>query len=170
MNKAEREAQAEERKILRFTNIDKESFTHSYKGVSITVQAGESYVGRSPELNHLAKHLARKILSREAKSKVAKDKPIKLWTPEQVNELKAKILTPMGNEEPPATPTPEQERKEDLKKIGKEFPPKPEPPVTKKDVIAELKKRGVEADVKKDLKTLLEELMELEAKGVMPKE
>lgn len=170
MNKAERDAQAEERKILRFTNIDKESFTHSYKGVSITVQAGGSYVGRSPECNHLAKHLARKMLSREAKKKIAKNKPAKLWTPEQINDLKGKILTPMGNESPPAAPTPEEKRKQDLKEIEKDFPPKPEAPVTKKDVIAELKKRGVEADVKKTLEQLLEQLMELEAQGVEAKE
>lgn len=165
MNTAERQAENEERRILRFTNIDKESFTHSYKGVSITVKVGESYMGRAPECRHLAKHLARKMLSREAKSKVAKDKPIKLWTPEEINKLKGEILTPLGNEDPPSAPTPEQKRKEDLKDIEKKFPPKPEAPVTKKDVIAELKKRGVEPDVKKTLKELLDQLMELEAQG-----
>lgn len=165
MNIAEKQAEEAERRIVRFTNIDKESFTHSYRGVSITVQAGESYIGRFPECNHLATHLARKILSREAKSKFAKNEPVKLWTPDQVEELKKKILTPMGNETPSSAPTAEEKRKEDLKKIEKEFPPKPAPPVTKKDVIAELKKRGVEADVKKTLKELLQQLMDLEAQG-----
>lgn len=165
MNIAEKQAEELERRIVRFTNIDSESFTHSYRGVSITTQAGASYVGRFPECNHLATHLARKILSREAKKITAKDKGIKLWTPAQVNELKEKILTSIGNETPPASPTPEEKRSKDLKKIGKEFPQAPAPPVTKKDVIAELKKRGVEADVNKTLKELLEQLMELEAQG-----
>lgn len=165
MNIAQKQAEELERKIVRFTNIDEESFTHSYRGVSITVQAGGSYVGRFPECNHLATHLARKILSREAKKVTAKEKGIKLWTPAQVDKLRGKILSPMGNETPPAPPTPTEKRKEDLKKIGKEFPQAPAPPVTKKDVIAELKKRGVEADVKKTLQELLKQLMELEAQG-----
>jgi len=165
MNIAEKQAEEAERRIVRFTNIDKESFTHSYRGVSITVQAGESYVGRFPEANHLATHLARKMLSREAKSKFSKNEPVKLWTPDQVEELKKTILTPMGNEAPPAPPTPEEKRKQDLESIKKDFSPEPAPPVTKKDVIAELKKRGVEADIKKTLKELLQDLMDLEAKG-----
>ena len=170
MNKAERDAEKKNREILRFTNIDKESFTHSYKGVSITVQAGESYVGRAPELNHLAKHLARKMLARTAKAKSSKDDgKIKLWTPEQVQGLKKKILTSMGNESSPAAPTPEEKRKEDLEKIGKDFPPKPAPPVTKKQVIADIKARGVEVDVKKTLEELLSQLMKLEEQGVLPK-
>jgi len=165
MNIAQKKAEEMERKIVRFTNIDKESFTHSYRGVSITVQAGEGYVGRFPECNHLATHLARKMLSRETKSKIDKNKPIKLWTPEQVEILKGKILTPMGNETPSVAPTAKEKREKDLESIKKEFPPAPAPPVTKKDVIAELKKRGVEADVKKTLKELLKQLMDLEAQG-----
>lgn len=165
MNIAERQAEELERRIVRFKNIDKESFTHSYRGVSITIQAGESYVGRFPECNHLATHLARKMLSREAKNRSSKNDPVKLWTPEQVNELKDRILTSIGDESIPSAPTPEEKRKQDLENIKKDFPLEPVPPVTKKDVIAELKKRGVEADVKKTLKELLDDLMNLEAQG-----
>jgi len=165
MNEIQQQAEELERRIVRFTNIDKESFTHSYRGVSITVQARESYIGRFPECDHLATHLARKMLSRDAKSKFSKNEPVKLWTPEQVAQLKEKILTPMGNETPPASPTLEEKRKQDLEGIKKEFPPEPVPPVTKKDVIAELKKRGVDADIKKTLEELLQDLMDLEAQG-----
>ena len=165
MNEIEKEAEELERRIVRFTNVDRESFTYAYRGVSITVQAGESYIGRFPECNHLATHLARKILSREAKSKSNKNDPVKLWTPEQIEELRGRIITPMGNEAPSAAPTPEDKRKEDLRKIETEFPQKPVPPVTKKEVIADLKKRGVEADVNKSLAELLKQLMELEAQG-----
>ena len=66
----------------------------------------------------MAKHLARKILARTAKAKSSKDDgKIKLWTPQQVQDLKKKILTPMGNEDPITAPTPEEKRKEDLEKI-----------------------------------------------------
>lgn len=168
INQAEKEAEELERKIVRFTNIDKESFTHSFRGVSITVKAGDSYIGRFPELNHLATHLARKILSRNAKEgKSRTDDKIKLWTPEQIEELKGKILTPVGNDSPKPNPTLEEQRKEDLENIKKEFEPETIPPVTKKDVIAELERRGVKPDVSKLKEELLKDLMDLEAKGVV---
>lgn len=165
MSLEEKIAEENERRIVRFKNIDNESFTHSFRGVSITVQAGEEYTGRFPECDHLATHLARKILSREAKKNVAKDKVIKLWTPEQIVEMKKEILTPIGTQEPKVAVTPEEKRNEDIKKIEKDFSPKPVPQVTKKQVIAELEKRGVKPDVKKTLEELLKELMELEAQG-----
>jgi len=165
MRLEEKQAEENERKIVRFKNIDKESFTHSFRGVSITVQAGEEYTGRKPECEHLGTHLARKILSREAKKNLARDKTIKLWTPEQIEEMKRKILTPIGTQEPRTTVSPEEKRKEDIKEITKDFPTKPVPPVTKKQVIAELEKRGQKPDVNKTLKELLEELMALEAQG-----
>lgn len=166
INQAEKEAEELERKIVRFTNIDKESFTHSYRGVSITVQAGEGYIGRFPELNHLATHLARKILSRNAKEGKSKtDDKIKLWTPEQIEELKGRILTHVGNDAPKSAPSLEEKRKEDLESIKKEFEPEPLPPVTKKDVIAELEKRGTKPDISKSKEELLKDLMDLEAQG-----
>jgi len=175
-NQAEKEAEELERKIVRFTNIDKESFTHSYRGVSITIQAGESYVGRFPECNHLATHLARKILSRKAKEGSSKNDQIKLWTPEQVEKLKETILTPMGSDNPKPKFSLEEERKRDLENIKQEFVPKKTeeskktddsvaPQVTKKDVIAELEKRGQKPDVKKSKEELLKDLMDLEAQG-----
>ena len=164
MNTEEKQAEENERKIVRFKNIDLESFTHSFRGVSITIQAGEEYTGRFPECDHLATHLARKMLSREAKKNLPKDKTIKLWTPEQITKLKEDILTPIGQQEPKATYTSEEKRKEDIKEIEKDFV-KPVPQVSKKEVIAELEKRGVKPDVKKSLEELLKELMDLEAIG-----
>ena len=46
--KMERIAAEMERQIIRFTNIEEESFTHSFRGISITVHAGQSYIGRLP--------------------------------------------------------------------------------------------------------------------------
>jgi len=174
MNPEEKRAEESERRIARFKNIDNESFTHSFRGISITVQAGEEYTGRFPEVDHLAKHLARKMLSREAKKNSAKDKPVKLWTPAQIDEKKREIITLIGEQKPKEVITPESKREDDIKKIENEFKPKPptpkEPPkVSKKDVIKELEKRGVKPDVKKPLEDLLKELMELEAKGITSK-
>ncbi len=166
MNPAQKKADENERIIVRFTNIDNESFTHSYRGISITVGVGEEYVGRLPECEHLATHLARKMLSREAKKKTnAMDNKIKLWTPEQIEELKKKIISPVGTMEPNPKLTPEEERKKDLEDISKKVAPKSVPEVTKKDVIAELKKRGTEPDIKKTREELLQDLMALEAQG-----
>lgn len=164
MNQEQKQAEENERKIVRFKNIDNESFTHSFRGVSITIGAGEEYTGRFPECDHLATHLARKMLSREAKKNLARDKEIKLWTPEQITKLKEDILTPIGTQEAKASSTPEEKRKEDIKEIEKDYP-KPTPLVTKKQVIEELEKRGQKPDVKKSLEDLLKELMDLEAIG-----
>jgi len=170
MNIEQKLAEEKERKIARFKNIDNESFTHSFRGVSITVQAGEEYIGRLPEVEHLAKHLARKMLSREAKKKSSKEKTIKLWTPEQIEIVMGKIVTVIGKKEPKETLAPKEKRDKDAEDLKDEFTPeKPalkEPPkVSKKDVIKELEKRGVKPDVKKTLEELLKELMELEAQG-----
>ena len=165
-NQAEIEAEERDRVIARFTNIDNESFTHSYKGVSITVQAGESYMGRLPECEHLAHHLARKILAREAKRKISPmDNKIRLWTPEQLRDLESKIVVRVNKEESTSNPTPEEARRQDLEQIAKNVPSKPVPEVTKKDVIAELKSRGVEANIRMTKEELLNQLMELEAQG-----
>lgn len=166
MNTEEQKAAEQERIIVRFKNIDTESFTHSYRGISITVQSGEEYVGRFPECDHLATHLARKMLSREAKRATSPgDTKIKLWTPEQIEELKKKIISYVGSVEPPQKPTPKEEREKDLEEIRGKVPQDSVPPVTKKDVIDELRKRGVDPDIKKTKEELLQDLMDLEAAG-----
>tara|TARA_Y100000310_G_scaffold107269_2_gene105736 strand:+ start:1648 stop:2211 length:564 start_codon:yes stop_codon:yes gene_type:complete len=167
---AEQTRKENERKIVRFTNIDtEESFSHNYDGITVTVEVGKSRVMRLPEGEHLATHLARKILGREKKRKGAKDDPKAplLWTDEEVNELKAKILQPIGSESPTSI-SKEEIRKKDQenleKKYGSEKDPKSnEKEVTKADVIKSLKERGVTADVNKSKEELLSQLMEIEA-------
>lgn len=163
--KIEEIAEHNERLIVKFVNIDKESFTHSFRGISITVDAGKDYTGRFPECDHLAKHLARKILTREKKAKGA-DKDPKgtiLYTHQDVEDLKKKILFPLGEEKTKEELTPEARRKEDLKGIKEKFAPNPPVEVTKKQVIEDLKKRGITPDVNKSKEELLKQLMELEA-------
>lgn len=158
-------AEENERRIVRFTNIDNESFTHSYKGISITVQAGQSYIARFPEADHLATHLARKILARDKKKRGAKDDPKAplLWTNEEVSALKEKIITPMGSESPQRLSA-EEQRKIDQRHLEEKYTPTPKvAEVTKADVIRDLKARGIEADVNKSKEELLKQLMDLEA-------
>ncbi len=158
-------AEENERRIVRFKNIDKESFTHSYKGISITVEAGKDYVARFPEADLLATHLARKILAREKKTRGAKDDPKAplLWTNEEVADLKNKIITPIGSEFPQKLSA-EEARKLDQKHLEEKYTPNPPvAEVTKADVIRDLRMRGIEPDVNKSKEELLKELMDLEA-------
>lgn len=162
----EKIAEENERKIVKFINIDKESFTHSFRGISIKVGAGNEYIGRFPECDHLATHLARKILSR-AKKAIKKDEGSKgasLYTEEEVNELKEQIIKPMGSESTHDN-TPEEARKEDLKRIEKKYNKSSnQVEVKKEDVIKDLKERGIEPDVNKSKEELLNQLIEDEAK------
>jgi hypothetical protein len=162
----ERAAEELERHIVRFTNIDKESFTHSFRGISTTVVPGASQVMRFPEADHLATHLARKILSRAKKAETRNlDRGVVLWTDKEVDELKSKILSEVGTETQTRV-TPEEQHKIDQARLNKEYAPKKTAPkVTKKDVIKELESRGVKVDESKTLEELLKDLMDLEATG-----
>lgn len=166
----EKAAEELERKIVRFTNIDNESFTHSFRGISTTVKSGASIVMRFPEADHLATHLARKILSRakkETMTALERQKGTQLWTESGVNDLKEKILSEVAQEQSAKT-TIEQAHKEDIENLQTKYE-KPEQPkevnITKKDVIKELESRGITVDSSKTKEELLSQLMELEAQG-----
>lgn len=173
----ERNAQELERKIVRFTNIDAEGFTHSFRGVSITVKAGESYIGRLPEVDHLATHLARKMISREKKKNVDKSRGVQLWNDAEVNELKKDILSSVGEEATPENASAKEVREADQKRIEAEFGPskteaKIKAPivVSKKDLIEDLESRGIKVDPKLSKEELQEKVNEAEAQGIVPKE
>ena len=166
MKTIEQIAEENERRIVSFTNIDKESFTHAFRGIKITIGAGETYMGRFPECDHLALHLARKMIAREKKAKGADKDPrgAVLYTDEEINEMKAKILKDMGTVSPERL-TAEEERKRDLEQIQEKFTPKKAiPDVNKADVIKSLKERGIEPDVGKSKEDLLQQLIEAESK------
>lgn len=158
----EKKAEEMERTIVRFTNIDNESFTHSFRGISITVKKGESFVGRLPECDHLATHLARKIIARDKKSKIDPMKAYTLFPESEVIELKAKILSEVAHEQPEIS-TPEEARKKDVEQLAKTYQP---PIVTKKDVIKDLESRGLKVDASKSKEELLEQLMNAEQQGL----
>jgi len=167
----QRRADEIERQIVRFTNIDSESFTHSFRGISNSFAPGASQAMRLPEADHLAIHLARKIISRN-KRKLPDDKVVNLWTDAEIEDMKKKIISPLGEEEGTRL-TPDQAHTKDLEALNKKFPKPSEPTVsntpvlvTKKDVIADLEKRGVKVDVSLSREELLAQLMDLEAKGI----
>ena len=165
---AEQVAEENERLVVRFTNIDHEAFTHSFRGISITVQAGQSYTCRFSEGDHLALHLARKIISRKRKAEMTPEQRQagkRLYNEQEIQIMKDRILTKLG-EEAPKPLTPEEIRAKDIERLDREFPAKKPEEVTKADVIADLRKRGVEPDVKKTKEELLKQLMELEAKPI----
>ena len=162
----ERIAAEMERQIIRFTNIDKESFTHSFRGISITIHAGQSYIGRLPECDHLAIHLARKILAREKKAIWGKEKAGNLWTDEEIYALKQKILTSLAVEESKKHTT-EEIRKQDLEKLQKEYTPVQ---VTKEQIIKDLENRGLKVDKRHSERELLSQLIEAEQAGIESKQ
>ncbi len=177
----EQRAEELERKIVRFKNIDNERFTHSFRGITISVDAGEEYICRFPEGDHLATHLARKIISREKKAITPHNKGINLFDNRNVAEMKTKIITPLATEGGKESVSAEEARQRDLKGLSEVYAPKPVtfPPVVpikpakevnKKDIIADIKSRGVEPDITKSKEELLEQLMDLEAQGIEPKE
>lgn len=162
-NKAQRVAEENERRIIKFKNIDNESFTHSFRGISITVKPGVEHTCRFPEGDHLALHLSRKMLARAKKKILGNKKAGTLYKDNEVNELKEKMLTPVGSETPEKL-TAEEERKRDLEQIKEKYDEKePAPEVSKADVIKDLKAKGVEPDIKKSKDELLAQLVETEA-------
>lgn len=166
-NDAEKAAELRERQIVTFKNIDRERFTHSFRGVSISIDAGVSQAMRLPEADHLATHLARKILSRENKAKIkSDDRTANLFTDESVNRLKQQIITTLAVEDKPENKTPEERRNEDIQNLEKKYLPDKKPTdTTKKEIIEELEKRGVKVDPSKSKEELLTQLMEAEASG-----
>lgn len=164
---AEQIAEENERRIVKFTNIDRESFTHAFRGIKITAKAGQSLILRYPEGDHLATHLARKMIAREKKAKGADKDPkgAVLYTDEEIAEFKKKIIQEVGKDTPEKL-TVEQERKRDLERIEREHKPKEKPSdVSKAEVIKSLKERGIEPDINKSKEDLLEQLIEAEASG-----
>ena len=172
LREMERRAQELERKIVRFINIDSESFTHSFRGVSITIKAGEFYIGRLPEIDHLATHLARKILSREKKKNTPKDRGVQLFNDQEVQALKEQIISPAGEEQAPENLSAGEARKLDQAKLEKEFnaPKVSTQVVTKKDLIADLESRGIKVENQWTKEELQEKVMEAEAAGIVQKE
>lgn len=83
-------------KVVKFTNITNEDFSHAFGGTPFFVKAGETMLLPFELAEHLAKHLARKIL-------LNNDKSLKVYNP---NDLTGGTGQPIWTQE------------EEIKKMG----------------------------------------------------
>ena len=86
-------------KVVVFTNIDDQDFEHAFGGTPFRVRAGESQHMPYDLADHLATHLARKMLLRGDTGKNIYDPTdksggtgSKIWGPEDESRIKARIL------------------------------------------------------------------------------
>lgn len=144
-------------RIVRFTNITGEDFTHLYQGQPFTVKAGESVLWPYDLGRHIAKHLARKILFTDAKPDALKNDRA-LFTGDDEKSLIEKIL----GEESNSPVSPQLSEVEILRKRIEELNAnKPEGAPegrTKADVIAEMEAKGLPVDKRMSMAKLEEQL------------
>lgn len=175
-----------EGKVVSFTNVTAQDFTHNFGGVPYFVPAGETVMFPYHLARHLAKHLSRKILLGEDKGAQAydpKDETMKngngtvLWNETTEKKMMDKILGESFSHEV-ARPKTEvelmREQIAELNKFKEQFieknnlkpsAPVPELPSSegfkdKGEIISELKKLGIPVDARKSKATLEAQLKE----------
>lgn len=149
-------------RIVRFTNITNEDFTHSYHAQPFTVKANETLLFPYDLGRLLAKHLARKILfSGLSRDKLTTDRAP--FTGEDENSLIAKIMSDAAH----MPVSPQLSEAEIVRKRVNELnanPPEGTDPRavkdgrTKADVIADMEKLGLPVDKRNSMKKLEEQL------------
>ncbi len=176
--------QNNDHKIVRFTNISYFDFTSEmgamYGGVPYFVPAGKSMLMPMPIGDHLATHLARQIILQKApirdeKETDGKGSDRKLWDEKAILDLKTKIVSEVYEEERPEKADEASVMAARVAALNRDFVPEapvPTAPVVdapvaggstsgyqdKAEVIAELKKRGIQFDARGS-KAKLEELL-----------
>lgn len=167
-------AAKDQSKIVRVTNISNFDFIPEmgamYGGVPYFVAAGKSLLMPLPVGRHLAKHLARQIMLRNAPTRTEKEMDgkgsvNKLWDPEGEKRLVAKIMTEVYEEEPVKVLSEAELQKKRIDDLNDKEAGEGQPGVgsastykDKGEVIAELKKREIPFDARKskaDLEKLL---------------
>jgi hypothetical protein len=161
-------------KIVRFTNIAPFDFTPEmgamYGGVPYSVSSGKSLLMPFTIGDHLATHLARQIIIQKAPIRDEKEIDGKgsdrhLWDDGAINDLKAKIVREVYEEEKQPVASADQLMKEKVEELNRSDI-LPEQPLNtagykdKAEVVTELNKRGVKFDARKskaDLEKLLAE-------------
>jgi len=172
-------------KVVIFTNIDDQDFEHAYNGQPFRVPAGESQHMPFDLADHLATHLARKILLRGDGGKNIYDPTdksggsgIKIFGPEEEGKLKEKILGNTYQVERPKTESEVERLQREVKELNqfvKDNVPglkKADPAEqlvgspatsgdvyeTKADVIAKLNSLGIKFDARQNKDKLIEHL------------
>lgn len=150
-------------KIATFTNIDVDDFSHSYDGQTFFVAAGEAKVFPYSLADHLAKHLARKILLKGDKVIAMKDDQTgglghPIWSEEAEIELKRRILGEVQTQTVAPEPTEQEKVAAKVEELNTLTPVDPDTFISKKDVIAKLEAKGIPVDVRKTKDELLAQL------------
>lgn len=162
--------------VVIFHNITDEDFEHSYDGFPYRVKAGEKLPLQYPIGMHLAKHLAMKILRAKKKAtgvigdKDNKGQPINIYTKPEMEKLVNQIILEKIERPAEAIPDPRAEAQKKAEALKEEFKDRIEskpvrPEVSKKEVIEELKKRGIKHDPRAPKEELLQLVVEAESKG-----
>ena len=152
-------------KIVTFTNITDEDFSHPYNGQAYFVAKREVRMFPFELADHLATHLARKIL-------LSQDKPVSvrddvtggvgapIWSEEAVLQLKAKILGEVETQVVAAPKTDDEILRDKVQELNQvtDTPETPQTLMTKVDVIKALKAQGKPVDVRKTKSELLAQL------------
>lgn len=171
--------------VIMFKNIDEEDFLHSYDGFPWVIKAGEKVPLQYPVGILFAKHLARKIVRRRkiaagiVSDKDKQGKPINLYPKDEIEAVVQQIIVERIEQPVAQTPSEGELQKKRTEELRKKFGVKPAgkgvkgtiatlPPradVDKKDVIKELKGRGIKFDPRAPKEELLKLVIADEAKG-----
>lgn len=158
-------------RVATFTNISDETFVHTHcfddsEPLTYSFEPGESQILPFVIANFLAKHLARKILLGNASS-TAMTKRTKLFGDEDVDTLKAKILSGSTAVTPPRVQSTAEIVREQIAKLN----PKDSEDIstsedgdveTKATIIQAMKDKGMKVDLRKSKSELKKELMSYE--------
>lgn len=165
-------------KIVRVTNISDFDFTSEmgamFGGIPYFVPAGKSLLMPKPVGEHLAKHLARQIILRKAPTRDEKEVDGKgsdrnLWDDAVVNNMIARIITDVYEEELPAPRSESEIMRDKITQLNavvasdESKNTDPSVPLTsnyvdKAEVILELQRRGITFDARQS-KANLEKLL-----------
>lgn len=152
--------------VVKVENISDFDFTPEmgaqYGGVAYPLSAGQSQLLPHNLGHHLAKHLARQIIIREAPISGSKEDQVAgtLFNEGNIQALIGKIVANAYEEEPEAIKTPESVLKKKVNELNRETdtPVTPQEYKDKREVIDELNKRDIQYDARKS-KDKLEELL-----------
>jgi len=152
-------------KVVTFTNITTEDFSHPFNGQAYFVAKGETKIFPFVLADHLATHLARKILLAKDKIVAVKDDQTgglgaPIWSDEAVEELKRQILGEVETRMPDVVKSQDEILREKVEELNQESgePVDPEEYKSKKEVIDALTAKGIAVDVRKTKSELEAEL------------
>lgn len=158
--------------VAKFTNISARDFTHPFEGEPISVRAGQSRLMPAHVADHLATHLARRILldAADGKAKLPPGTPgesAPLWSETQIAALKAKIVSEVYEREPEAVVPPEQKVRHDIDQLNANFDnggapviAEPETYRDKHTIIVEMEALGLTVDPRLSAAELERQLVE----------